>query len=230
MRKRFVLWLAVLALLAVAVVLGVPGSRYTALGMIKREPFYDGRPLGFWLHALKDRDAQTRNRAAFALGCVGEDRPAVAADLGQALSDEDTLVRLNAGLALFKIGRAAQAALPQLCATLKDDPDVAVRMNAVMALARLGPEADGAVPALIEALANPNNLVLIQYFHRSVAEEAAFALGKIGPAARTALPALAAARASEDPQLRVIAADSIQRIDPDGAAAGKAPAGAGTGN
>jgi HEAT repeat protein len=228
MAKRFVFWLGLFVFITAAVVLGVPSSRYAALGMIKQEPFYDNRPVGFWLHALKDPDAATRKRAAFALGCVCENCPGVAPDLGQALSDEDTLVRLNASLALFKMGRAARGALPQLCATLKD-PSVAVRMNAAFALARLGPEADGAVPALIEALDDPDNRVEIQYFHRSIRGEVAFALGRVGPAARAAVPALAALRHGDDPELRALAADALQEIDPDAAARENAAAKSGLG-
>jgi HEAT repeat protein len=213
MAKRVVLWLALLAAMVVAIVLGVPASRYAALGMINQEPFYENRPLSFWQHALKDRNANLRKRAAFNLGCIGNDRPAVAPDLGRALSDEDAVVRLNASLALYKMGPAARAALPELCAALKDG-DLPVRMNAAMALSRFGPDGADAVPALLEALDDPANRTEITYFHRTIRAEIVFALGKVGPAARDAVPALEAVAKEKDARMRDMAAEALGLIDP----------------
>lgn len=214
MAKRVVLWLAVLVGLTVAVILAVPASRYTALGLLNREPFYENRPFRFWRHALKDHNPRVRKDAAFALGAMSEAGDKAVPDLGRALSDDETLVRLNAALALFKIGPPARAAVPELSAALKD-PDIAVRMDAALALARIGPDAGDAVPALTEALDDPANRASLRYFSRSIREQVACTLGKIGPPARAARPALAAALDDGDDNMRVAAAEAIHRIEPD---------------
>jgi HEAT repeat protein len=220
MYKRFLAWVAVLLLVAAAVVLGVPGSRYVVLGYLNNEPFHDNMPASYYVGALKSPDHQTRADAAFALGVLGGDGRGEVPALGEALKDEDPIVRINAALSLYKLGPMARAALPALIRALADQVDL-VRMDAALALSRLGPDARDAVPALIEALQRPENRGYVLTFPRSIREQMVATLGRIGPDAHEAVPVLTAALADEKVSMRDLAADALRKIDP--AALEKAP-------
>jgi HEAT repeat protein len=220
MSKRFLAWVAVLLLVAAAVVLGVPGSRYLVLGYLNDEPFHDNMPASYYVGALKSSDRKTREHAAFALGVLGSNVRGEVPALGEALQDEDPVVRINAALSLYKLGPMARGALPALIRALADEVDL-VRMDAAMALSRLGPDARDAVPALIEALQRPENRGHVLTFPRSIREQMVATLGRIGPDAQEAVPALTAALADEKVSMRDLAADALRRIDP--AALEKAP-------
>jgi len=92
-----------------------------------------GKPVGYWVEALHDRDARLRKKAAFKLGNVGSaDAAAFPALLG-ALQDTDAGVRCEAILALVKFGAAAREAIPALAAATKDR-DAKVRAYAAKAV------------------------------------------------------------------------------------------------
>src|SRR5262245_6692165 len=87
----------------------------TIAGCQKAEPpKAGGKPVSYWVDALKESDAKVRKKAAFKLGNVGPtDGAALPALLG-ALEDADPGVRCEAVLALMKFGPPAREAIPTL--------------------------------------------------------------------------------------------------------------------
>src|SRR5437588_5142509 len=119
----------VVALLLLAVVVS---------GCGKAEPtLAGGKPVGYWVQALKDPDARLRKKAAFKLGNVGPADATALPALVEALSDPDAHVRSEAILALVKFGPAAKDARPVLAQLRQRDPSVQVRTQAGKALEKL---------------------------------------------------------------------------------------------
>jgi HEAT repeat protein len=218
MRKRslrFLAWVAVMLLVAAGVIFTVPGSRYLALGYLRQEPFRDNMPASFYVRELQSPDPKTRQQAAKILGTIdGVQGRAVVPALARALTDDDDQVRVNAALALFKIGPDAGEAVPALIGALRDK-DNRVRMDAAMALFKIGPDAREAVPALIAAMQAVENKTSVMNIGVSIRAEAAQALGRIGPDARAAVPALTVALRDDDPVMRTAATEALRRIDPE---------------
>lgn len=103
---------------------------------------------------LSDASAAVRCAAVEALGCIGAGGTADAAHvaaLAGALGDENAQVRFTAGLALCKLGAAADAAVPALIRAMEDDNRY-VRAHAAEALYYIGTEQ--AKDALLEFLRN----------------------------------------------------------------------------
>lgn len=217
MRKRFLAWVGLMLLAALAVVFVVPGSRNVTVGYLRREPVIDNLPESYYVQALKSPKWETRRQAAFALGTLGKDGRGAVRALAVALHDDEPRVRFNAALALFKIGPegGAEGAVPDLSEALDDDVPL-VRMDAAMALFRLGPAARAAVPALVAAVQRRDNRTLAPGipFGHTIREQAALALGRIGPDAREAVPVLRQALADDEPNMRGSAAEALHLIDP----------------
>ena len=103
----------------------------------KKEPLTaHGKPVAFWVEALKRPDPKARKRAVVALGQVGKADPAAIPALAVALADPDPRVRDEAVLALLKIGPDAREALPAL-ENVRRDRDATVRDHAAKAIARI---------------------------------------------------------------------------------------------
>jgi hypothetical protein len=213
MYKRFLAWSVVCVVVVVGIIFAVPGSRYMAVGYLRREPMVEYYPAGYYTHALESAEPERRKNAAFRLGMLGPDGGPVAPALAKALGDEDDLVRINAALALFKIGRPGMAAVPALAVALHDRLSL-VRMDAALALTRIGPDARAAVPELVASLGRPENRGRMPNFPRSPGEQMVLALGAIGPAAHDAVPALRAALGDNEIGMRWAAARALRRIDP----------------
>ncbi len=150
-KKTLFLWFGIVPVVTLGATLLIPSNRYLVLGLIRNEPFQDGRPASYWIDQLKDGDPAKRQEAAAALGRMGPDGRNAVPALAVALKDDSELVRANAALALSKIGSESQAAVPALGEALKDAIPL-IRLEAAMALHQIGPEAEVAVPALIQAL------------------------------------------------------------------------------
>lgn len=101
---------------------------------------------GFPLPAIRQETLQ--ETAATALARIG---PEAISALVQALRDVDPQVRIQAALALARMGPDASPAVPALMEALSDR-DEAVRRSAARALGQVGPPARAAIPALIAAL------------------------------------------------------------------------------
>jgi len=114
---------AVMLLLAVAVI-----------GCGRREPVLSGgKPVLYWVEALRDPDAKVRKRAAAKLGNAGPTDAAVVPALREALHDRDAAVRCEAILALLKCGPSAGETVPALAALQQRDRDPRVRSYAARA-------------------------------------------------------------------------------------------------
>lgn len=88
------------------------------------------------IEALKDRDPNTRRRAANSLGILGPHAAGAVPALIETLKDKTDLVRSAAVKALGKIGPKARAAIPALTETLHDE-EPTVRAAAADALKRI---------------------------------------------------------------------------------------------
>jgi HEAT repeat protein len=104
------------------------------------------------VEALRDALPHVRSGAAQTLGQLGpEAREAVPALTTAALHDEDLHVRVEAGIAIWRIDKRAGRVLPVLAEALQSDDEV-LRWTAAECLGEMGPDARDAVPALLEAL------------------------------------------------------------------------------
>ncbi len=102
-------------------------------------PTAGGKPVGYWVEALKDRDAKLRKKAVRKLANAGAADAAVVPALAGALKDRDPGVRAEAALGLLRLGPAAREAVPALRAATKDR-DRTVRSHAAKALEKVQPE------------------------------------------------------------------------------------------
>jgi RNA polymerase sigma factor (sigma-70 family) len=124
--------------------------------------FFRGKPAGFWIKALKDRDPAYRVDAVIALRAIAEvDRsviPMLIASLKDKGDSDQHYVGQRAAEALGNLGAAA---LPALRDAMKD-PDRETRRLVAEALGTVGKEA---VPALTNALrdADPGVVATVVY-------------------------------------------------------------------
>lgn len=118
------------------------------------------------------------------------------------LESRDPNDRINACMALEKMGPSARPAIPALRQALGDD-EVTVRILAASALGGLGPDAATAVPDLVAALQDKNEYVRVF---------AVTALGKIGAHARESTGALRNALDDPNALVRSQAEWALQQI------------------
>jgi hypothetical protein len=215
-KVRSALWGLAGLVLVVALFLLVPASPFYFLKNRRPSAEFDGHPAAYWVKALSSPEAQTRARAAFSLGAMGDQAeegvPALAALL---VKDPDREVRNQAALALSKMAPASRAAVPELARALRDKEQL-IRANATRALMRLGKEARPAVPALIEALADDSNCVKVVPFHDTNQELAALALGRASAGTDAGVPALTAMlKDAETDRQRRTAARALGEVGPE---------------
>jgi HEAT repeat protein len=196
MIKRLAVVGAVLLILGIDIALAVPATRYPLLAFLQNERLYHGRPLGYWLGALKDSDPEMRRRAALNLGDLGlckqpgqidAECSQVIAALIETLGDADGFVRKCAATSFLMYPRETpvpqdSASIARLTTAL-DDAEVAVRQAGVRGLWQAGAAAKerAGVARLTAALADKDEFV------RAYASRA---LARIGPDAKDAVPAL----------------------------------------
>ncbi len=198
-RKRWlVLGIVLLAVLAGGI---FADPTCTALGLLRREPFYRGRPTTYWARALHDPAGQAE--AARALKDGGAAAAPVLTDLLQGRGGwGSTEVRCRAAELLAEAAPDAPGAVTTLEAAVSD-PDPHVRAVAIAAVGELAPKSEAAVPALVRALDGPDRLA------------ASKALARFGPAARPAVPALVEVLKSDgDATVRWNAARTLGKIGP----------------
>jgi HEAT repeat protein len=163
---------------------------------------------------LTDPEERCRVEAANALGRIGPTATPATAALLLALKDVSASVRREAAGALGKVGSPELNVVKSLIEVFEKDPDSMTRRRAAEALGRLGPAATSALPALIRALKDPDS---------SVRSGAAGALGCLGPGARPAVSPLTQLLARErDGHVRIVAAKSLLRLEPQSETALKA--------
>ncbi len=102
------------------------------------------------VEGLQDEDLDVRRSAVETLAEIGPDAGSAVSALSEAMKREDSLIRVLAARAIFRLGKTDDA-LRVLVEGLQNE-DLDVRRSAVKTLAEIGPEAGSAVPALSEAL------------------------------------------------------------------------------
>jgi HEAT repeat protein len=183
--------------------LAVPASHATA------EPFWNSRPLGYWLNQLRVGDAAARMQAARSVGeiAVAHGSAIVVAAiplLVPCLDSPDAPLRAAAADALGPIGTAADPAGPRLLALFELDPDPNVRRSAGVALARVRPGSPDLITSSARVLAGDEDA--------AVREVAAAALVEAGTAASPGLSAAQGALDDHDPMVRVFSAAIVARV------------------
>src|SRR6188508_717045 len=108
------------------------------------EPFWNSRPLGYWLNQLRVGDAAAQMQAARGVGEIAAAHGAAVVTaaiplLVPCLDSPDAPLRAAAADALGPIGTAAGGAGPRLVTLFEKDPDPTVRRAAGVALARVTP-------------------------------------------------------------------------------------------
>ena len=184
MRSRFTTALAVAASLAVAAPLPAQVKQEDikpkAAGTTSRMDTYNGKTLSQWIKQIKDRDPSLQEDAIRAVASFGPDAAKEANPaLIDALSFQDTGLRVNAALALTVIGvdeSHVDKAVPALARLVSQDNQAIVRLHAAVALGRLDLDARPAIPELVRAAKD-------QYAWE-IRRAAVYALGRAGRATR----------------------------------------------
>jgi HEAT repeat protein len=174
------------------------------------EPFWNSRPLGYWLNQLRVGDAAARMQAARGVGeiAAAHGGAVVAAAiplLVPCLDSPEAPLRAAAADALGPIGTAADGAGPRLLALFEKDPDPSVRRAAGVALARVRPGSSDLISSSARVLAGDREA--------TVREVAAAAL-----AASPGLSAAQGAMDDHDPMVRVFSAAIVARVGDRGSA------------
>jgi len=197
---RSVLWpLVVVSLLAASPSgAGIPAPQ---------EPYWNSKPLSFWMQALAGGEPMHRIEAAQSVaeiaiahgGAVATS--AVPALVGN-LSDPEPQVRQSAARALEQIGPAARPAIPALVRMFAADSASGARRGAGLALGRI----DATTQEVVGQAA-----LALQDGDRGVRQSAAVLLMASGPAVKAAAGALERALTDEDESVRLYAAAAIGR-------------------
>lgn len=216
MSKRRVGWLVGGVTAAAGFALLLPDSPVylpRLLGPTAR--YYQGHPVEYWMARLTHPDVGHRCEAIHALGAIGADAPdAVPAVAGILVDDPEVAARVEAALALMKMGPASRPAVPALTTAVGDRTRL-VRVYAILTLMRLGPGARPAVPALIAALADGENHTTLNKFHFTILEVAALALGRASAGTADGVPTLQEAlTAAKDDRMRRAVAEALGEVGP----------------
>ncbi len=170
-----------------------------------------GRPARAAIPAMvrssgKDFDLERTVQESINSILVGGDGGDVIA-LMRSLHDRDDGTRLRAAKALGNLGAAGKTAVPALTEALHDlDPDV--RRQALRSLRRLQPDmkpSEAEVAIYVQELRDADPAVRLQ---------AIKSLARMGPALAPALPAVLDATRDGDPDVRRLANDLINSIQP----------------
>src|SRR5262245_30979945 len=173
------------------------------------EPFWNSRPLGYWLDQLRVGDAAARMQAARGVGEIAAAHGValVAAAiplLVPGLDSPEAPLRAAAADALGPMGPAADGAAGRLLDLFERDPDPSVRRAAGVALTRVRPGSSDLISSSARVLARDQEA--------AVREVAAAALVEAGPAASPGLTAAKDALDDHDPMVRVFCAAIVARV------------------
>jgi HEAT repeat protein len=105
-----------------------------------RPTLLGGKPVAYWVEALRGPDVKLRIKAVRKLGNLGQADPAALPAVVGALKDADARVRREAVLALVKFGADAREAVTTLTELERRDADAQVREYAGRALAKIREE------------------------------------------------------------------------------------------
>ena len=172
-----------------------PDPRYGLLEWHKKD-------VEFLIEKLENGDIGDRDRAATAVGMIGEPAQAAVPALIRVLEDEISWTRRNAAEALDPFGPSPSNRKPGgLSEAFRREM---VRCGVTWALGQIGPPAIDAVPVLLLALKDPDE---------TVRSNAAKSLGQIGKQDIALLPDLVRAMNDESWGVRVSAAYAVYRTD-----------------
>jgi HEAT repeat protein len=238
MTKRPALWLSIATILVVAALCAFPTNRYLRFGLLKSEPFENGRPIGYWMDELKTGDAARREEAAATLGSMVTQAKVAVPALVQVIRDDDPKVRRAAIAALGRLGPDAQESVPALLQVYEDrNEEREIRWAVLAAFGQMGTGAEDAVPVMIKMMAKDINFAgvaqiqstvkhmgpaavpeLVQFLqdeNAKVRAHAAVALNWIGPGAKNAVPELIRSLEDNANSVRQSAAFALMRIGPE---------------
>lgn len=158
---------------------------------------------------LQDTNINVRYWAAVGLGQIGPLAISAVPALTGALNDTNPAVEIASAWSLWQISGKTNPAAATLKQVMKPAPSGRWAFQAAVELSQIDPNDPDAIPALIAALQDP---------YGGVRMGAARTLGIYGPAASTAVPALKKEIENGSPQMRIIALQSLNKIDPAAAA------------
>jgi HEAT repeat protein len=139
----------VLGLSLVGLVLGLAYSfdpNRTLAGVLKREPFFQGRSASGWAQALNQRDDAARSQAGQDLQKGGAAAMPVLVHILRNQANGD--VRTTAADAIARIGPEGMSAVGDLMDCL-GDPDPFIRITAYKTLSRFAPKAGQPLPDIL---------------------------------------------------------------------------------
>lgn len=238
MTRRRAFWLSIATILVVGALCAFPTTRYFLFGLLKSEPFENGRPMSYWIDELKDGDAARREEAAATLGSMVPKPKVAVPALVQVIRDDDPKVRRAAIAALGRLGPDAQDSVPVLLQVYEDrNEEQEIRWAAIAAFGQMGTGAEDAVPVMIKMMAKdinsagagqiqmavthmgpaavPELVRLLQDENAEVRAHAAVALNWIGPGARDAVPELIRSLEDDANSVRQGAAFALLRVGPE---------------
>jgi HEAT repeat protein len=192
-----------LLLTSLLVMLGVS----TPAAAVNDDPYWNAKPLAYWLTALKSENPLDRIEAAHVIAeiAVAHGPASVASAVPQlvaSLSDADPAALEASVEAIEHLGSTARSASPRLLALL-DQPSSSLRRRAALALSRVDPGASAVVSACSGLLRDDADV--------AVRQAAAVVLVSGKEAARPAMPVLTVALADPDPLVRVYASAALAR-------------------
>jgi HEAT repeat protein len=194
MKKWLLIVSAALLLLGAGALLN-PRWRSFAVGYLRKEPAPHGRPISYWMEALRENNQALAADGVEALSHAGADAlPGLIASL----NDPHSLARERTAEALAKMGSTS---IPALVAALRDE-DPYVRAGAARAFLYMGPVGKEAAPVLIQTLHDD------QAFVRQMAR------GALGHMGQGAVPALAKALETKDPEFRYRLLEVLKDLGP----------------
>ncbi len=166
------------------------------------EPFWNSRPVSYWVSALAGGAPAARLEAARGLSEIALQHGGRAIDtalpaLGASLAAEDPALRSAAASALAQMGPLAEQMLQPLLSAFQGDAVATVRRQAGLALTRVAPAAAPVVDACGRVLATEADA--------GVRQAAAAALVQARAAAAPAAAAISVAMSDRDPMVRVFA-------------------------
>jgi hypothetical protein len=209
MKRRWRLWLVVVAILSTLLVTAVWFDlTRMVIGLLSNENFYKGRPTSYWSRYLekrvKDHYADARwasnvNRITKDFYLSGQALP------GHELTKNSESIPVRFEVLMEELPKPVTdpAAIPVLTQLLQDgSPEV--RWAAVFALGKVRSQTQRILPAVVAMLKDDNI-----YVRRGAAD----ALGEMGAAAKECVPILM--ECMDDPELRSSAAWALARMGSD---------------
>jgi HEAT repeat protein len=176
---------------------------------VGQEPFWDSKPLSYWVTALSAQDPHGRVRAASSLAqmAIAHGGSAVASavpGLLPNLADPVAEVRESAAHALEQIGApAARPAVATLLGLMSTDATAQVRRRAALALGRIEPTAEDVITGAARTLRDDQDM--------SVRESAAVLLMASGRSAGRVSNALSAALTDDSHAVRLYSAAALAK-------------------